>query len=251
MKKMDFNQDWLFWKEGAEEKKQIVVLPHDAMIHEKRDPKCLNAKTTGFFPGGTYHYEKRFTVPENWSGREVLAEFEGVYQNVSVFLNGEKLYWQPYGYTGFSVALGEKLRAGEENVLSVLADNSGEPNTRWYSGSGIYRPVWLYVGSPMHIEVDGIQVTTKSCDPAVIHVATRVSPEDRKGEMEVALTIRKDGELIAEARGMDADIRIPNAALWSAETPELYTCEAVLYQDGTEMDRQETAFGAAGGLHPS
>ena len=173
----------------------------------------------------------------------MLAEFEGVYQNVSVFLNGEKLYWQPYGYTGFTIALGEKLRAGEENVLSVLADNSGEPNTRWYSGSGIYRPVWLYVGSPAHIAVDGIQVTTKSCDPAVIHVAARVSPEDRKGEMEVALAIRKNWELIAEARGMDADIRIPNAALWSAETPELYICEAVLYQDGTEVDRQETSFG--------
>ena len=238
MKKTDFNQGWLFWKEDGEEKEfQRVDLPHDAMIHENRDPNCRNGKTTGYFPGGKYRYEKHFHAPEEWNGQSVFAEFEGVYQNVTVFLNGEKLYWQPNGYTGFLLELSGKLLPEKENVLTVVADNSGEPNTRWYSGSGIYRPVWIYTGHPCHIEADGVEVTTVSLHPVKIRVRTRTTGG------EVNLKIFRDGEMVAEAKGADTVLEIPDACLWEEKTPQLYTCQASLYEKGELTDQAEVFFG--------
>lgn len=154
MAKYDFNRDWKFRKQKNGE--EIAVnLPHDAMIHEERDPKCKNGKTTGYYPGGTYWYRKCFCPDEAWKDRVLLLELEGVYHNAEVWVNQEKAAEHPNGYTGFTVEL-QNLKFGEENEIEIFADTSGEPNTRWYSGSGIYRPVWLHVLDPVHILPDGV-----------------------------------------------------------------------------------------------
>lgn len=237
MKKIDFNQGWLFRKCSAESSAVPVALPHDAMLHENRDPACLNGKSTGYFPGGKYEYTRTFFAPEEWSNQAVLLEFEGVYQNTTVCLNGKQLTWHPYGYTGFTVDLTDVLICGSNNTITVTADNSGEPSTRWYSGSGIYRPVWLYTGSKAHIEINGVQLFTVSADPAVIRVKTQTNAGTAH------IRIEKNGIIIAESIGNDVQIPIPNAQLWSADTPELYTCTAELVLNDAVVDSQSTCFG--------
>lgn len=173
MIKKSWNDNWLFYKEGAEEKKE-VMLPHDAMIHEKRDAACESGSAGAFFPGGKYVYEKRFSVSKDWSRKTVLLYFEGVYRNAVVFVNGEKAGERPYGYIPFTVDISPFVKAGEENVVTVKVDNSEVPNSRWYSGSGIYRPVSLIVGDAVHIKWQGVRITTLEYKPAKIKIEMQV-----------------------------------------------------------------------------
>ncbi len=236
MKKIDFNQNWQFRKGDAGP--QTIALPHDAMLYEPRNPGCLNGKNTGYFPGGVYYYTKTFMVPADWQGKSVSVEFEGVYHNCMVSLNGNEAGRWPYGYTGFILELSDMLRYGTENVITVTADTSKEPNTRWYSGSGIYRPVWLYVGSRDHIEPNGIEISTISANPPEIRVRTRSS----KGVVQIS--VQKAGRTLASAAGDDVRIIIPDAMLWDEEHPNLYTCTArLMNMDGGLLDEQTTRFG--------
>ena len=147
MIKMSFNDNWLC-------NGKPVTLPHDAQITEKRSPEASSGGH-GYFPGGVYTYEKSFAAPADWEGKKVLVEFEGVYRNATVSLNGKALAFHPYGYTGFVVAL-EGLACGAENTLTVVADNANLPNSRWYTGSGIYRPGWLHIGGENHVSLEGV-----------------------------------------------------------------------------------------------
>lgn len=235
MKKIDFNQDWLFVKKGAAA--VPVHLPHDAMLHEKRDPACLNGRSTGYFPGGKYVYTKNFIVPDEWADKSVFLEFEGVYHNAVVSVNGKEAARHPYGYTNFAVELGEFLDFGGKNVVEVIADTSGEPNTRWYSGAGIYRPVWLYVGEKKHIDIDGVQITTLSHDPAVIRVKTLATGGNAQIE------VYNNNKLVAVASGNDVQIMVPDAELWSADNPKLYDCRVLLQNDGQIVEEQSVHFG--------
>lgn len=237
MKRFDFNQSWQFVKMEAETTPTPVSLPHDAMLHEVRSPDCVNGKTTGYFPGGKYLYAKTFTVPPEWAENCAYLEFEGVYQNAVVRLNGEDLCRYPYGYTNFHVELTGQLHAGEQARIEVFVDNAGEPNTRWYSGSGIYRPVWLYVGEKSHIEIDGVQVTTISHNPAIVRVRTLATGGVPH------ITILRDNQVVASAEGNDVEIAISDAALWSDKTPNLYDCEVSLMENGIEADRETVRFG--------
>ncbi len=144
MKAQSFNENWLFSKPGGEPRQ--VTLPHDAMIHETRDPKAPGGSGNAFFPGGEYLYRKTFYCPADWQDKTVLLHFGGVYRNCTVSLNGEVLSSHAYGYSAFDVELTGRLLPGQDNTLEVKVDNSRLPNSRWYSGSGIYRPVELIVG---------------------------------------------------------------------------------------------------------
>ena len=130
---------------------QPVTLPHDAMLYEKRSKDAATAGACGYFPGGAYVYVKRFLVPETWRTQSAVLEFEAVYQNAQVFVNDALVAEQRYGYTNFFVVLDPQLKYGEENEIKVIADNSSVPNSRWYSGSGIYRSVNLFLGDKSHI----------------------------------------------------------------------------------------------------
>lgn len=216
MKKIAFNQDWLC-------NGKAVTLPHDAQISEPRSASASDGGH-GYFPGGIYTYEKSFTAPAEWADKKVLIEFEGVYKNSAVSLNGKEVGAHRYGYTGFTLPL-EELNFGGENTITVVADNSQLPNSRWYTGSGIYRPVWLYVGDKERVEYRGVKITTVSISPAVIRVDVNATA-DAKVEI-------LDGDTLV-ASGAPGEIAIPNANLWSDETPNLYTCRVTVGNDVVE-----------------
>ncbi len=236
MKRSDFNHGWRFQKAGADQW-QAVTLPHDAMIHETRDPQSPGGNAIGFFTGGVYVYEKTFAVPEDWQDKHVVFEFEGIYKNSKVYLNGREAGGRPYGYSRFFVQADRFLRYGEENTLRVVADNSQLPNSRWYSGSGIYRPVYLWVGNKTHIEPDGVKVSTLSYAPARILVETTTNGG------EITVEILGDAQVIASGNGASAEFTIANARLWSAETPHLYRCRVTLKENGQFVDEVIEHFG--------
>ncbi len=213
MKKISFNSNWLC-------NGKAVTLPHDAQISEVRSASASDGGH-GYFPGGIYTYEKTFTVPAEWEGKQVLIEFEGVYRNCTVSLNGKEIGGHRYGYTGFALPL-EQLNFGAENTITVVADNSQLPNSRWYTGSGIYRPVWLHVGGEKRVEYRGVKITTVSIQPVVIKVEVNATVEAKVEILE--------GETVV-ASGVPGEISIPDAKLWSEETPNLYTCRVTAGED--------------------
>ncbi len=203
----EFNQGWTFCREGFPP--VPVCLPHDAMLLEPRDAACRNGVNSGYFPGGKYVYEKVFPIRAEDVGKSIVLHFEGVYQNCSVFVNGQLAGRHKYGYTAFDVDLSDRVQPGE-NTVAVHVDNSLEPNCRWYSGSGIYRPVTLLIRDRRYIKT--IHIETVSYDPPVIQVET-------DGD---AVEIYDGDSLIAS--GPPGRLKLPGARLWSAEQPYLYTC---------------------------
>ncbi len=236
MQKIAFVRDWVYVKENGE--RRALTLPHDAMIEEKRVPDSISGTGNAFFPGGVYTYEKEFSVPESWAGQTAILEFEAVYRNAKVFVNGAEAGGKPYGYIPFFVDMTPHLKMGAVNTLRVVADNSQIPNTRWYSGGGIYRPVWLHLGAQSHIVPQGVQITTLSYAPAKIKVATK----HLGGEIRVEI-IDAAGAVAAGGTGDEIELDIPNARLWSAENPYLYSCRVSLYADGQKLDESTEAFG--------
>lgn len=251
MKKIDFNSSWTYCRAGEEAAKQEVTIPHDAMISEKRTQDSAGGINTGWFEGYDYIYEKEFEISEEYKGKEISFEFEGVYHNAEVYLNGQKAAYRPYGYTNFYVAAGKYLEFGKTNKIQVIAHNADQPNSRWYSGAGIYRPVWMYVEPKQHIKRNGVRVRTLSTDPAVIEVevettaAGKVKLEvlaDGVGERrkcKINTEIHTEGKVIVQ-------MNVPNAKLWSVDTPELYRLLATFIaenDENQEIDQEEVTFG--------
>ena len=242
MRKQEFNQGWIFYKEGSQEK-QPVTLPHDAMLHEKRDPESPGTHAAAYFPGGKYVYEKEFSAPQDWTDKKVTLEFEGIYRNSKVYVNDQEVGGRAYGYIGFFVSIEKYLNIGGKNIIRVTADNSQLPNSRWYSGAGIYRPVWLYVQNQEHIALEGVKITTLSYDPARI----RVDVERTGGEVQVE--ILRTGNTVAVVTGTipsgsaSVEFAIPDAMLWSEDAPNLYAYHVIQLVDGNVTDEVTGTFG--------
>ena len=166
MKKVLWNKEWTFTSDICDTPVKIN-LPHDAMQTEKRVPGMVNGPASGCYPGGKYTYVKRLEVSAEDLRKTTLLEFEGIYMKSSVYLNGSLVGGHIYGYTDFYVDLTGKLQAGS-NEIKVIADNTQCPNSRWYSGSGIYRDVWLHTAEEAYLKPGGIRVTTLSIAPAKI-----------------------------------------------------------------------------------
>lgn len=228
MKKIKFNDGWTFQNLLKHSEPVEVRLPHDAMQTEKRLVNMKNGAAAGFFPGGKYQYTKHFGADSAWKDKSVLIEFEGIYQNSTVILNGKKIGGWVYGYSGFVLDISRNLILDAENELTVIADNSRTPNSRWYTGSGIYRNVNLYIGAPSHISVDGIEAVTKRVDYknqcAYVSVTTKVN--DVTGcELQITLWDNNKNK-VAEASGIHTEMIVPHVKLWSDEHPYLYTLKA-------------------------
>jgi beta-galactosidase len=236
MNKQDFNQHWDFYKQGSKDV-QIVELPHDAMIHETRDPESAGGDSVAFFPGGVYVYEKKFSAPVEWREKCITFEFEGIYKNSKVYLNGQEAGGRPYGYSRFFVQADQFLKYGEENTICIIADNSQMPNSRWYTGSGIYRPVFLHVANNTHIELDGVKVSTLSYSPAKILVETAINGG------EISIEILDGDKVIATGSSASVEFEIKNARLWSAESPNLYQYRVILKEHGMIADEEAGNFG--------
>ena len=203
-----------------------VTLPHDAMLAEPRTALSAGGTNTGWYEGYDYEYQRTLTVPENELADTHILEFEGVYHNAEVWLNGQKAAFRPYGYTNFYVDCAPYLHAGE-NELRVIARNADQPNSRWYSGAGIYRPVQLWTASGAHIALNGVKIRTLSLDPAVVEVRVKTTAPGTVRMMVddlPAVQQESDGEAVFT-------LTLDNARLWTPETPNLYTCRVSFADD--------------------
>ena len=259
------NKDWQFAKGSASMMSafmggpqfETINLPHDAMVHEERTPDTANGTQTGYWPGGLYTYVKNINVPEDWQEKTAVLEFEGVYEKSMVYVNGNLAATNLYGYSNFYVVLDKYLNYGENNEIKVIADNAAEKNSRWYSGSGIYRNVNLMVGARIHIPADGVMITTPSVseESSVVEVSTTVKNLTRKKEkITVEVTLSYHGEIVgtdkigvtmfseAEEK-VYQKICLEQAKLWSPDTPELYDCTVKVYAGEELLDETREHFG--------
>lgn len=205
---------------------KTVTLPHDAMLAEPRTALSAGGTNTGWYEGYDYEYRRTLTVPENELADTHILEFEGVYHNAEVWLNGQKAAFRPYGYTNFYVDCAPYLHAGE-NELRVIARNADQPNSRWYSGAGIYRPVQLWTARGAHITLNGAKIRTLSLDPAVVEVRVKTTAPGT-----VRLTV-DDLPAMQQESGGEAvfTLTLDNARLWTPKTPNLYTCRVNFADD--------------------
>lgn len=269
MRRQSFNSDWNFhfgdlkvdhWLREAPERSEweTVHLPHDWSIGKPRSADNPSSVHGGFFPNGLGFYQKTIHAPEDWQGKRVLLEFEGVYMNTEIWLNGNFILRYPYGYTTFVADLTPYLKIGQENLLKLRVDNATQLNSRWFSGSGIYRPVWLMVAEPVHIAHWGTYITTPqvSEETAVVRVQTTV--ENQSGQ-DAQVTVRyrisvPGGQTatsaeagltvtVGEAGAAQVEMQVADPQLWSPETPHLYTLETEVLQNGQVVDTETTTFG--------
>ena len=233
MQKISFNEGWLFGRLNEESRRE-VTLPHDAMIGEKRTAESAGGKNTGWYEGHDYVYEKTFSVPDEWKEKHIVFEFEGVYRNAKVYINGQLAGGRAYGYSNFYVDADKFLEFGKDNVIRVEAFNSDQPNSRWYSGAGIYRPVWLYVMPSSHIQLNGIKIKTLDYEQPGVRISVNTS-----GAGDVKIEVLDGGKVIAMAKlssagTAEAELSLPTARLWSPEDPYLYTCRVTFGEDVAE-----------------
>lgn len=264
MKRYNLDRQWFFnfgLAQGsfAKQVERIIVdLPHDFSIVQKRDPNAPAGAANGFFPGGMATYEKTLFVPEDWKEKKILLEFEGVYMNAAVYFNNNLVARHPYGYTSFLCDVTPYLLHGWDNKIRVFVNNSAHPNTRWYSGSGIYRHVWLLVGEKTYIPPWGVYVTTPkvSSDASIVSVKTTVENTDSTA---ASVTVRStlltasglevtkgEVELKVPAGGSAEaaqDLEVSSPKLWSLENPFLYVLRSEVIRDGIVIDRTKTDVG--------
>ncbi len=237
---------------------RAVDLPHDWSIESQPNKDNPSGARGGFFPGGVGWYRKTFHAPADWKGKRVSVEFDGVYRDATVYLNGHMLGKHPYGYTAFAFDLTPQLNLATANVLAVRVDNSAQPNSRWYSGSGIYRHVRVVVTSPTHVAHWGVFVTTPEATSASakVSIRTRVANESsaNAGVTVETTLLDKSGNKVGSAQSKlsvatgkedeaEQDINVATPALWSPATPALYRAVSTIRKDGKVIDEVTTPFG--------
>ena len=262
----NFNEDWTFEKADQADRLKAfygnsnavaVTLPHDAMIREKRDKDCPSGAQSGFYPGGVYTYEKKFMAQNEWKKQDVFLEFEGIYGIARVWINGALAAVNRNGYMGFSVDLKPWISYEHENIIRIDVDNSKQPNSRWYSGSGIYRDVNLWTGKDVYISHDKLRITTLSVndDMAVIEVCAQLKNIIGHGlEAECLIEIKKDGQKTAsdtqrvvfrseQMQTVRVQIPIEHPKKWSPKQPALYECHITTKFDDKICDEAVSNFG--------
>ena len=236
MKATAWNTGWLFRHLDSQENFVPVTLPHDAMQAEPRTELSANGINGGWYEGRDYEYIRRFIPDKSLRSKTLMLEFEGVYHLAEVYLNGEKIAERPYGYTNFYADLTDRVRFDEENELRVIARNSDQPNSRWYSGAGIYRPVVLWTADKQqHIALNGVRIRTVSINPATVEVAVRTVGAGRVS-VDVLAGEKQAASAAADTTGeVTLTLTVPNAKLWDVEHPNLYTCRV---RFGSDEDLQ-------------
>lgn len=230
-----------------------VTLPHDFSISQSFTTS--GEAESGFLPGGTGWYRKSFSLPESYSGKTILLNFDGVYSDAYVYVNGTLVGENHYGYSNFAFDISQYLTCdgSTENVVAVKAVNS-IPTSRWYSGSGIYRDVTLIVTDPVHVDLNGTYVTTPniSSGNGTVQVAVEVvNNGDASANVTVTNTVVQTGDSASttvtvsagETVTATASPVVSNPSLWNPDSPTLYTVRTDLSVDGSVVDSYETTFG--------
>lgn len=265
-RKQLFDYNWKFFLGDDSEAKtnnfndtdwRKLDLPHDWSIEGKIHPKNTTGGGGGYFPAGIGWYRKTFQVPDEWKAKKTAVYFEGVYMNSEVFINGKSLGVYPYGYSSFSYDLTPYLNFGKENTIAVRVDNSQQMNSRWYSGSGIYRHVWMVVTDPVHVAHWGVDISTPevSSKKAVVLVKTKVKNETESAQSIVVKTLLSNNsknagngqmqvELPAHSeKELTQTIQVSNPKLWTPETPYLYQAQIQVLKGKKVVDDTKTDFG--------
>ncbi|MFL5912477.1 MAG: glycoside hydrolase family 2 TIM barrel-domain containing protein [Gaiellaceae bacterium] len=268
MRRLELDRGWRFhlgdipdgiWRAELDDSSwRTVDLPHDWSIELERDPASPSGPAGGNFPTGVGWYQRRFPVTRDLREGTLLVEFEGVYMNAEVWLDEHFLGRHPYGYTSFAYDLTPHLDARDEHVLRVMVDNSNQPNSRWYSGSGIYRHVWLWTGHRVHVGPHDVSVTTPdvSTDGATVRVTTSVANDTEADEV---VTVRsrvvsprgRTADSVDEAETIPAggrleytqELFVGRPKLWSPEEPNLYRLETEILLGRELVDAASTPFG--------
>lgn len=235
---------------------QHIVLPYDCMQHSKRSADAPAQSHTGYYPNQVCTLAKRLVVPCDWSERHVVLEFEGVYTNSMVYVNGDYAGGCPNGYTNFLVELDDYLKYGEENEIKVVAKTNVD--SRWYTGAGIYRDVNLMVGNLVYILPYGHQImaTDIETDSATAIVTTKLknlSYATHTLRVETRLLnsegkeVAQGSEVVTMFAGADEVLRqrlfILQPQLWEMDSPHLYTAQTCLYEGEEKLDEACSTFG--------
>lgn len=264
----EFNVGWrfmladsvIFSQNGFDDASwRTLNLPHDWSIEGKFSLNHPAGIGGGALPGGIAWYRKTFNLPLNDSSKRIYITFDGVYHNSEVFINGRLLGKRPNGYIGFQYDLTDYLTFGEkDNLMAVRVDNSDQPNSRWYSGSGIYRNVWIEKTNPIHINFWGTYITTASVtkESATVSISIIIKNTTTKDENLVIETkiYNKSNQIVAKTKGkltapyndttsIQQVIKVRNPDLWSIENPHLYKAVSTIYQNDRMTDTYETTFG--------
>lgn len=236
---------------------QPVTLPHDAMILEKRRADAPCGGAGGYYPGGSYTYTKRFSLSGDEAEETLLLEVEGAYRYTRVYLNGALLHTCLNGYRGFFTDLTPYLHRDGENLPEIRVDNPDQPNSRWYTGSGLYRPVWLWKGGAACIAPDSVRITTpETGEVSTVEIEFPLTHQDRQ-----LRTLTVETRLLDEDQVLCACERTPvslpgchtttvhqrfylkDAKLWSVDHPHLYRCCIRLLDGDRAVDTTEVPFG--------
>ena len=254
-----FDNNWKFFlgdnatassKDFDDESWRNLDLPHDWSIEAQVNAKNPTGAAGGYFSAGVGWYRKTFQVPGEWKGKNVSIYFEGVYMNSEVFINGKSLGIYPYGYSSFSYNLSPYLEFDKENVIAVRVDNSQQVNCRWYSGSGIYRHVWMMVADPVHLANWGVAISTPvvTSKKATIQIRTLLKNETSASQSVILKTLLWNKNSNAGNNQMKVQmpansekeitqtIPVSNPLLWSPETPNLYQAQIQVLKDKKIVD---------------
>ncbi len=263
MIRRSFNQGWAagpavsgFASIFGSAERRAVTLPHDAVRDLRRSAESAQGAHGAYFPGGYFEYVKTFDVPDDHRDKSVIIEFEGVYRDAMVYLNGEFAAQRPNGYAAFAVQAGPLLRYGQPNTVRV--ECRAHQDSRWYTGAGIYRDVHILVADLVHVALDGVRVTTRDVDPerAVVAVATTLENDGRHTRT-IRVTTRlvdSSGAVVASTSApvtlkpgcrevTRARLLVTSPALWSVDTPNLYEVETVVSDGDRVIDEDLTTFG--------
>ena len=259
----NFNFDWKFYKGDVsngqdpglnDSEWRKLDLPHDWSIEANFNKSY--ASSTGYLPGGIGWYRKSFFIPANEINRKVFISFDGIYNNSEVWINGTLLGKRPNGYISFQYDMTPFIRPGKENLIAVRVDHSKFADSRWYTGSGIYRDVKLVFTSPVHIKQWGVSAVAKNVtvDKATLDIEINISNESEKtSEVTVANflitsgdTIKKTSQTISipgsSSKIITQNMDIFGPKLWDTENPNLYSLITVV-KGFSVLDREETAIG--------
>ncbi len=245
-------------RDFADQKWRVVNLPHDWSIEGTTDPAALSGGDGGYFPTGVGWYRRAIDTKPEWRGKKIFLEFEGIAPKAEVWLNGEMLGEHHYAYTLFRFDVTEQLRFDEPNVLAVRVDNSAQPNSRWYTGSGIYRHVRLTVTDPVHIDKDALSISTREISDkgAMVDVSLVLindSDTARNADVDIQLvslngnsqSSHESSEILQpkERLLVKRELQISKPELWSPDEPHLYGANIQISEDGEALDESRTKFG--------
>lgn len=267
----NFNKGWKFYNADTTDKSgkyqredfkddnwRVLNLPHDWSIEGEFNKDNPATPGGGALPGGVGWYRKTFSVPSASANKKILIDFDGVYRNSDVWLNGHHLGFRPNGYISFRYDLTPYLKFGNaKNIIAVKVDNSAQPNSRWYSGSGIYRNVWLVTTNKIAVDHWGTFISALKVSPAVSTVNIKTAIRNSGGATTVdinTLVYNADGVLVGKqlsnrvrltdtVTANEQQLTIQKPVLWSLEHPYLYKAVTQVMQNGQVTDTYETSFG--------